>query len=89
MTSVISITHGLDLPISGEPKQAVSDGPEVRHVALLGDDYIGMKPTMVVAEGDRVKLGQVVFTDKKTLCAVHSAGGWHGQSDQPWCQTQV
>ena len=66
MTSVTSITHGLDLPISGEPQQAVSDGPEVRHVALLGDDYIGMKPTMVVAEGDRVKLGQVVFTDKKT-----------------------
>jgi len=66
MTSVTRITKGLDLPISGVPKQIVSDGPSVRHVALLGDDYIGMKPTMVVAEGERVKLGQVVFTDKKT-----------------------
>ncbi len=71
MTSVISITHGLDLPIAGAPEQTISegpgsDGPAVKHVALLGDDYIGMKPTMVVAEGDRVKLGQVVFTDKKT-----------------------
>ena len=37
-----------------------------RHVALLGDDYVGMKPTMEVSEGDRVKLGQVVFSDKKT-----------------------
>jgi len=66
MTSITSITKGLDLPICGAPEQKVSDGPVVRHVALLGDDYIGMKPTMVVAEGDRVKLGQVVFTDKKT-----------------------
>lgn len=66
MTSVIRIDKGLDLPISGEPKQAVSDGPAIAHVALLGDDYIGMKPTMEVAEGDKVQKGQVVFTDKKT-----------------------
>jgi len=66
MTSVISITKGLDLPIAGAPEQTISEGSEVRHVALLGDDYIGMKPTMTVSEGDRVKLGQVVFTDKKT-----------------------
>lgn len=66
MTSVTRITKGLDLPIAGEPAQTVSDGPNVQHVALLGDDYIGMKPTMAVAEGERVKLGQVVFTDKKT-----------------------
>jgi Na+-transporting NADH:ubiquinone oxidoreductase subunit A len=65
MTSVIRITKGLDLPIAGAPNQAVTDGPAVRQVALLGDDYIGMKPTMVVAEGDRVQLGQVLFTDKK------------------------
>jgi len=66
MTSITRITQGLDLPISGAPEQKVFDGPEVRHVALLGDDYIGMKPTMEVAEGEQVKLGQVIFTDKKT-----------------------
>jgi len=66
MTSVTRITRGLDLPIAGAPQQVVSEGRDVQHVALVGDDYIGMKPTMVVAEGDRVKLGQVVFTDKKT-----------------------
>jgi len=66
MTSVTRITKGLDLPISGAPEQAISEGPGIEHVALLGDDYIGMKPTMVVAEGDRVKLGQVLFGDKKT-----------------------
>lgn len=66
MTSVIRIEKGLDLPIAGEPEQSISAGPAIKHVALIGDDYIGMKPTMAVAEGDRVKLGQVVFTDKKT-----------------------
>ncbi len=66
MTNLSRVTKGLDLPIQGAPEQAISDRPAVRHVALLGDDYIGMKPTMSVGEGDRVRLGQVVFTDKKT-----------------------
>ena len=66
MTSVTRISKGLDLPIQGVPEQAISPSKAVQHVALLGDDYIGMKPTMEVAEGDRVKLGQVVFSDKKT-----------------------
>ncbi len=66
MTSVTRIIQGLDLPIAGAPKQTISAGPPVHYVALLADDYIGMKPTMVVAEGDHVKLGQVVFADRKT-----------------------
>ena len=66
MTNVSRVEKGLDLPISGAPEQVISDGPEIRHVALLGDDYVGMKPTLEVAEGDRVKLGQTLFTDKKT-----------------------
>ncbi len=59
------IKHGLDLPLLGCPEQRVDAGPLVRSVALLGDDYIGMKPTMLVGEGDRVKLGQPLFEDKK------------------------
>ena len=62
---MIKIKKGLDLPITGNPEQAVSVGQSVTQVALLGADYVGMKPTMVVQEGDRVKKGQVVFTDKK------------------------
>lgn len=63
---VPTIQNGLDVPISGTPKQVVSDGPQVSQVALLGEDYIGMKPTMLVREGDTVKLGQPLFEDKKT-----------------------
>ncbi|MEX0605894.1 MAG: Na(+)-translocating NADH-quinone reductase subunit A [Marinobacter sp.] len=63
---MIKIKKGLDLPISGAPEQTISDGKTVRHVALIGFDYIGMKPTMAVKEGDRVKRGTLLFTDKKT-----------------------
>ncbi|HBC36350.1 MAG TPA: NADH:ubiquinone reductase (Na(+)-transporting) subunit A, partial [Marinobacter adhaerens] len=63
---MIKIKKGLDLPISGAPEQTITDGKPVRHVALIGFDYIGMKPTMAVKEGDRVKRGTLLFTDKKT-----------------------
>jgi len=60
-----TIKKGLDLPITGGPKQVIEDGNKVKSVAILGMDYVGMKPTMMVAEGDTVKLGQVLFSDKK------------------------
>lgn len=63
---MIKIRKGLDLPIAGEPEQEIEDARPVRSVALLGRDYPGMKPTMVVNEGDSVVKGQLLFTDKKT-----------------------
>lgn len=63
---MIKIRRGLDLPISGAPEQTIVDGPKVRSVAVIGSDYHGMKPTMAVQVGDKVKLGQLLFTDKKT-----------------------
>lgn len=67
---MIKIRRGMDLPIAGSPEQVVHDGPAIRTVALVGFDYVGMKPTMLVKEGDRVKLGQPLFTDKK-MPAIH------------------
>ncbi|GAA0828743.1 MULTISPECIES: Na(+)-translocating NADH-quinone reductase subunit A [Marinomonas] len=60
------ITKGLELPISGAPSQVIEDAAAAKTVAVIGPDYHGMKPTMLVAEGDKVKKGQVIFTDKKT-----------------------
>lgn len=62
---MIKITRGLDLPISGLPDQRIEPGSKVRSVAVVGFDYNGMKPTMAVKTGDRVKTGQLLFTDKK------------------------
>lgn len=60
-----TIKKGLDLPITGRPEQKISDGNSVKSVAVLGGDFVGLKPKMMVAEGDKVKLGQVLFSDKK------------------------
>ena len=61
----IKIKKGLNLPVSGEPEQIVEQGRKVGSVALLGSDYNGIKPRLLVAEGERVKLGQSLFVDKK------------------------
>lgn len=62
---MIKVRRGMDLPIAGTPEQTVYDGPAISQVALIGSDYHGMKPTMAVRQGDVVKKGQVLFTDKK------------------------
>nr|A6VW08.1 RecName: Full=Na(+)-translocating NADH-quinone reductase subunit A; Short=Na(+)-NQR subunit A; Short=Na(+)-translocating NQR subunit A; AltName: Full=NQR complex subunit A; AltName: Full=NQR-1 subunit A [Marinomonas sp. MWYL1] len=60
------ITKGLDLPISGAPNQVIETAAAAKTVAVIGPDFHGMKPTMLVKEGDKVKKGQIIFTDKKT-----------------------
>ena len=62
---MIKITKGLDLPIAGMPSQQISSKTAVKRVALLGEEYIGMRPSMAVREGDRVQKGQLLFEDKK------------------------
>ena len=62
---MIKITKGLNLPIAGMPSQQISSKPAVKRVALLGEEYIGMRPSMAVREGDRVQKGQLLFEDKK------------------------
>ncbi len=62
---MIKIKKGLDIPLAGSPKQDIHDGPSIKHVAVLGEEYVGMRPTMLVEVGDRVKKGQALFEDKK------------------------
>jgi len=71
----IEIKRGLDIPIAGQPVQAIKPGPPIKTVAILGDDYVGMRPTMLVAVGDRVALGQPVFSDKKNEGVIYTAPG--------------
>jgi Na+-transporting NADH:ubiquinone oxidoreductase subunit A len=65
ITLHFKIKKGLDIPISGSPVQEVSAGVSVSSVALLGPDTIDLKPGMLVAVGDKVKLGQPLFKDKQ------------------------
>ncbi|MBT3225892.1 MAG: Na(+)-translocating NADH-quinone reductase subunit A [Deltaproteobacteria bacterium] len=72
---MILIKKGLDLPITGVPEQVINKGNPVKSVAVIGTDYNGMKPTMKINEGDTVKLGQILFEDKKTPGVFYTAPG--------------
>lgn len=66
---------GFELPIAGAPAPTITPGPTLRSVGLIADDYHGMKPTMQVAEGDRVLAGQWLFEDKKTPGVKYTSPG--------------
>lgn len=70
---MIKIQKGLDLPLAGAPNKQIDVAPAARTVALLGPDYVGLRPTMRVQEGDTVCLGQVLFEDKKTPGVLYTA----------------
>lgn len=70
---MIKIKKGLDLPIAGAPAQIIEEGPTIHHVALLGEEYVGMRPSMLVEEGDWVKKGQALFEDKKNPGVIFTA----------------
>jgi len=62
---LITIKKGLNIPVAGKPRQEIDTANEVNSVASLGLDTPGLKPRMAVQQGDRVKLGQPLFIDKR------------------------
>ncbi|MEM1373103.1 MAG: Na(+)-translocating NADH-quinone reductase subunit A [Pseudomonadota bacterium] len=61
-----SLKKGLNLPVDGAPKGGISEGPKVRTVAILGGDYVGLKPRLQVDEGYTVVAGSPIFAHKDT-----------------------
>ena len=62
---MIKTKKGLNLPISGIPSLDVDFSTAINSIAILGSDYVGLKPTMLVEEGDTVYSGQKLFENKK------------------------
>ncbi|NVO56247.1 Na(+)-translocating NADH-quinone reductase subunit A [Rhodobacteraceae bacterium B1Z28] len=58
------LKKGLELPVQGAPEQKIQPGPEFSTVAALGSDYLGLKPRMLVQEGDEVQRGTPLFCHK-------------------------
>lgn len=54
------------MPMTGQPEQSITDSPVVQKVAVLGHDYIGLKPRLEVTEGDKVSVGSPIFAHKDT-----------------------
>ena len=70
---MIRIKQGLDLPISGAPDQTVRATHDARRVAVLGSDFVGMKPALEVAVGDTVSCGGRLLTDRKNSGVLFTA----------------
>lgn len=70
---MIRVTKGLNVPLSGAPRQEITDTLPVKQIAVVGPDYVGMKPTMAVKAGDKVKSGDLLFTDKKNPSVCYTA----------------
>ena len=71
----VTTKKGLDIPLAGIPDSTIDEGRQVRSVALLGRDYTGLKPRMMVREGDRVSLGDTLFVDKRDPGVAYTAPG--------------
>ena len=52
--------------MQGAPARHISEGPTISTVAVLGADYIGLKPRLDVEEGDTVAQGSPIFAHKET-----------------------
>ena len=74
---MIKVKRGLDIPISGKPEQRIHPGPSVRMVGVLGQDYGTYKhlPTLLVNEGDRVRLGQPLVQGKHLTSVTTTSPG--------------
>lgn len=73
MKSII-IKKGLDLPLAGAPTQKIDPAAkQVGFVGVTGPDYVGMKPTILVEEGQEVLAGQPLFEDKKNPGVIFTA----------------
>lgn len=61
----VRIRRGLDLRLDGEPEQRLHEGPVVRSVGVVAADYPGLRPRVLVAEGQRVRLGEPLVVDRR------------------------
>lgn len=64
---------GLDLPLAGFPEQSLGEPKSVTRVAVMADDFPGMKPRFLVSEGQTVKRGEPLFEDRKLNGVFHTA----------------
>lgn len=66
MSKNFHLKKGLNLPVQGEPEQKIDDRAPTSLVAILGADFLQLKPRLLVEEGDVVAAGAPVFFNKDT-----------------------
>ena len=62
--NIFNLKKGLNIPVLGIPDQVIQGEKNPKSVAVLGPDYNGLKPKMLVSVGDKVKRGTPLFCHK-------------------------
>ena len=60
----INIKKGHNLRISGTPDKNIVEINNFETVAILPTDFKGVKPKLIIKEGEEVKIGSPLFSDK-------------------------
>ncbi len=63
--SRIHLTRGHNLKINGTPNPIITDTPCPKEIKLIPDNFLGVKPKLLLKVGDNVKIGSKVYFDKK------------------------
>ena len=64
MTKVVKIKRGLNIPLKGVAAEVLNTVAQSSNFSIVPDDFSGVKPKPVVKEGEKVKVGTVLFIDK-------------------------
>jgi len=65
MSKNIKIKKGLDIKLKGKPEALIENLQNIQYYALKPFDFKNITPKILVQEGDKVKAGTPLFTDKK------------------------
>lgn len=66
----VTTRRGLDVAVSGAPRQQIDEAPRVSSVAVIADDYRLHRPTVLRSVGDRVRCGERLIEDRGSPGAV-------------------
>ena len=74
---LIKLKKGLDIPLGGEAGAQIENTDAVSRVAFMANEYHDLRPDMQVAVGDQVRVGQVLFRERRCpdICYVAPASG--------------
>lgn len=73
MAKIIKIKKGLDINLKGAADKIVVNSLNISEYAVKPTDYIGVRPKMLVAEGDAVKAGTPLFFNKNNESVIFTA----------------
>jgi Na+-transporting NADH:ubiquinone oxidoreductase subunit A len=65
MSKTIQVKKGLNIKLAGEAEKIFSSMPLAESFAIQPSDFIGVTPQLLVKQGEEVKAGTPLFSDKK------------------------